>query len=212
MTTPHDLRAVILDFGGVLLHLGDPRPHEALAHQLGISVNELRHEIFDGPLSVAAQRGDISPTELWSSLAAKWGWPPSRGAELAQAFWKGVQVDEVLPRWLRSLRPTYRTGLLSNAWSDLRDILHYLGLADAFDTMVISAEERLLKPDPAIYRLVLRRLAVQPHQAVFVDDREENIAAAQALGMHAVLFRSTAQALADLRALGLPVLGSGQGE
>ena len=206
--TNNNLRAVILDFGGVLLHLGDPRPHEDLARQLGIPVNELRHEVFDGPLSVAAQRGEISPAALWAALAAKWGWPPERSAELARAFWAGVRVDAVWPRWLQTLRPTYRTGLLSNAWSDLRDLLHHLGLAGVFDAMVISAEERLLKPDPAIYRLILDRLGVPPQQAVFVDDRPENIAAARALGMHGILYRSTEQALHELQALGLPGLTS----
>ncbi len=204
MTQPNAIRAVILDFGGVLLHLGAPQPHEDLARRLGISVRELRREIFDGPLSIAAQRGEITPQELWAALAEKWGWPPEQASELATAFWQGVRVDTTLPDWLRTLRPHYRTGLLSNAWLDLRDLIHRLGLADAFDQMIISAEERLMKPDPAIYRLTLERLGVAPEEAVFVDDREENIAAARALGMHGVLFRSTEQALADLRALGLP--------
>ncbi len=204
MTPTHTVHAVILDFGGVLLHLGAPQPHEDLARRLGISVRELRHQIFDGPLSVAAQRGEITPQALWAALAEQWGWPPEKGPELAAAFWQGVRVDTTLPDWLRTLRPRYRTALLSNAWLDLRDLIHRLGLADAFDQMVISAEEGLMKPDPAIYRLTLERLGVAPQEAVFVDDREENIAAARALGMHGVLFRSTEQALADLRALGLP--------
>ncbi len=203
MTNPAPIRAVVLDFGGVLLHLGDPQPHQALAQALHIPVETLRQEVFDGPLSIAAQKGEITPEELWRRLAQQWGWPAEKGPELAERFWQGVRVDTALADWLRSLRPTYRTALLSNAWLDLRDLLHQLGIADAFDVMVISAEERLMKPDPRIYRLLLERLAVSPAEAVFVDDREENIIAARNVGMHGIVYRSRDQVLEALARLGV---------
>ncbi len=198
------VHAVILDFGGVLLQLGDPEPHEELAREIGIPVEQLRYEIFDGPLSLAAQRGEISPEELWRELARRWGLLEERAGWLALRFWEGVRFDFVLINWLREIKPLYRTGLLSNAWSDLRTILARLGIADAFDVMVISAEEHLMKPDPAIYRLVLERLGVQPEEAVFVDDREENVQAARALGIYGIQYRSREQVFAELRALGIP--------
>ena len=197
------IRAIILDFGGVLLHPGDPAVHEQLARELGISVDTLRREIFVGPLSLAAQRGEISPQELWATLAQQWGLPPEKGEWLAQRFWEGIRIDTDLADWLRQRKRRYRTGLLSNAWSDLRDLLHRLGIADAFDAMVISAEEHLMKPDPAIYRLMLERLGVEPDEAVFVDDRLENVHAAHALGMRTVQFRHRDQAMAELRNLGV---------
>ena len=198
------IRAVILDFGGVLLQLGDPEPHEELAREIGIPVEQLRYEIFDGPLSLAAQRGEISPEELWRELARRWGLPEGKSGWLALRFWEGVRFDFVLINWLREIKSFYRTGLLSNAWSDLRTILTRLGIADAFDVMVISAEERLMKPDPAIYRLTLERLGVRPEEAVFVDDREENVQAARALGIHGIRYRSREQVFAELRTLGIP--------
>jgi len=198
------IRAVILDFGGVLLHLGDPEPHEELAREIGIPVGRLRYEIFDGPLSLAAQRGEISPDELWRELARRWNLPAEKANWLALRFWAGVSVDFVLVNWLREIKSHYRTGLLSNAWSDLRELLHRLGIADAFDVMVISAEEHLMKPDPAIYRLALERLGVQAEEAVFVDDREENVQAARSLGIHGIQYRSREQVFAKLRALGIP--------
>ena len=197
------INAIILDFGGVLLQLGDPEPHESLARELGIPVRTLREEIFNGKLSLAAQRGEISPEELWQALARQWGLPPERAEWLATRFWEGVRIDTDLVDWLRQRRRRYRTGLLSNAWSDLRALLERLGVADAFDAMVISAEEHLMKPDPAIYRLILERLGVEPAQAVFVDDRLENVRAAHELGIRTVHFRHRDQALAELRNLGV---------
>lgn len=67
---------------------------------------------------------------------------------------------------------------------------------DLFRDVVVSGEEQLMKPDPAIYALAIRRFGIDPARALFVDDRAENVAGAQAAGMHGHLFTS-AEALAD---------------
>ena len=197
------VRAVILDFGGVLLHVGNPAAHQALADELNIPLKVLHYEIFEGPLSLAAQRGEITPQQLWERLARQWGLPPDRAEWLATRFWEGIRIDHDLAHWLGGLRPRYRTGLLSNAWSDLRDLLRRVGIADVFDTMVISAEEHLMKPYPAIYRLALERLQVEPPEAVFVDDRLENVHAARDIGMRTVHYRHREQVMAELRNMGV---------
>ncbi len=77
-------------------------------------------------------------------------------------------------------------------------------LAD-FDAVIVSGDEKLLKPDPAIYRLLYDRHGVNPASAVFIDDRQDNVDASIATGMRAIRFVDPAQARADLAALGLPV-------
>lgn len=57
-----------------------------------------------------------------------------------------------------------------------------------FRDIVVSGEEKLLKPDPAIYYLALDRFGLKPHEALFVDDRKINVESAAAVGMHAHLF------------------------
>jgi 2-haloacid dehalogenase len=57
-----------------------------------------------------------------------------------------------------------------------------------FRDIVVSGEEELLKPDPAIYYLALARFGVRPDEALFVDDRKINVEGAEAVGMHAHLF------------------------
>ncbi|WP_342359797.1 HAD family phosphatase [Terrarubrum flagellatum] len=74
-----------------------------------------------------------------------------------------------------------------------------------FDDVVVSGDERLLKPDPAIYEVLFKRQNVKPSDCAFVDDSEKNVLAARALGMHAIHFRSPQQARAEFRALGFPV-------
>jgi epoxide hydrolase-like predicted phosphatase len=92
-----------------------------------------------------------------------------------------------------------RTGLVSNSWSTS----HYDRslLAELFDAVVISAEVGLHKPQPEIYVLASKRLAVEPEGCVFVDDLRENCAGAEAVGMTAILHRDVADTVARLEEL-----------
>ncbi len=74
-----------------------------------------------------------------------------------------------------------------------------------FEGIVISGFEGMIKPDPAIYRLLCARYHVIPQQAVFLDDSLLNVEGAKAMGMQAILFRSPGQARDALVALGLRV-------
>ena len=72
-----------------------------------------------------------------------------------------------------------------------------------FDGIVVSGEERLIKPDPEIYRRLLARYQIDPASAVFIDDNRANIDAAAVFGIHAIHFQSPAQLRADLVSAGL---------
>lgn len=74
---------------------------------------------------------------------------------------------------------------------------------DRFRDIVVSGDERLLKPDAAIYRLALDRFGLRAEDAVFVDDVPANVAGAQAVGIHGILFTDAPALRAELRALGL---------
>jgi 2-haloacid dehalogenase len=78
-------------------------------------------------------------------------------------------------------------------------------LFDRFRDIVVSGEEKLVKPDAAIYRLALERFGLAAGDAVFVDDNPANVAAARALGIESVLFTSAADFRARLVELGLPI-------
>jgi putative hydrolase of the HAD superfamily len=75
-----------------------------------------------------------------------------------------------------------------------------LPVDELFEVVVDSAFVGLRKPDPAIYRLTCERLGVAPERCLFVDDIEANCTAAAGLGMAAVWFRDTGQAIAEMRA------------
>jgi 2-haloacid dehalogenase len=73
-----------------------------------------------------------------------------------------------------------------------------------FRDVVVSAQERLLKPDPAIYRVLLQRNGLDASRCLFIDDSEKNVRGAEAVGMRAHFFRDAPTLAAELARLGLP--------
>jgi 2-haloacid dehalogenase len=73
-----------------------------------------------------------------------------------------------------------------------------------FRDVVVSAHERLLKPDPAIYRVLLERNGLDASRCLFIDDSEKNVRGAEAVGMRAHHFRDARTLAAELARLGLP--------
>lgn len=78
-------------------------------------------------------------------------------------------------------------------------------LTTSFIDIVISAEERLLKPDPRIYEILLRRNGLEASRTLFIDDTMHNVEAARAVGMNAVHFAGPEKLRSDLIAHGLPL-------
>lgn len=81
----------------------------------------------------------------------------------------------------------------------------WTGLFDRFRDIVVSGDEKLVKPDPAIYHLSLARFGLEPHEAVFIDDNEANVLAARALGIRSIHFTDAGASRAHLVELGLPL-------
>lgn len=100
-------------------------------------------------------------------------------------------ADETVVALLRRARTRLPLVLVSNATLRLEDDLTALGLADLADDVVNSARVGLAKPDPRIYRLAADLAGVRPDRCLFVDDNEENVTAAVALGMRGVHFRDS---------------------
>lgn len=75
----------------------------------------------------------------------------------------------------------------------------------SFDGVVVSAHERLLKPDPAIYRVLLERYGLQAEDCIFVDDSEKNVKGARSVGMQGLHFVEPIDLRGELRGFGAAV-------
>jgi epoxide hydrolase-like predicted phosphatase len=196
------IQAIIFDLGGVLLRTTDLTPREKLASRLGINRFELEDFIFGGESGDQAQRGEISVQQHWTNLAAQIQTTDKEIRSLLEEFFAKDEIDGSLLDYVRSLHKSYKTGLLSNAFDDLRQIIterwHF---EDAFDDIVISAEVGMVKPDSRIFQMAVDQLGVQPGQAVFVDDMLRNIEGAIRVGMLGIHFKNSQQVRLDLEQL-----------
>jgi epoxide hydrolase-like predicted phosphatase len=196
------IQAVIWDLGGVLLRTEDYAPRRALAQQYGMTLEGLEDFIFSGESGGRAQRGEISAEQHWENQRQVLGLDLVQMQSFRDQFWGGDRLDTDLVAYIRRLRGNYKTGLLSNAFSDLRRVVTEIWkFDDAFDDMIISAEVGLVKPDEQIYHLALDRLGVAPEAAVFIDDFSRNVEGARRVNMRAIRFLNPLQARGELESL-----------
>ena len=197
-----EIKVVFWDLGGVIVRTEDRSKRERWEHRLGMEPRQLDRMIFGGDAGRKAALGQVNGEEVWESVRQELDLSQDEGQQLARDFWQGDDLDSELVAFIRGLRAQFLTGLISNAWLELRELLEgHWHIDDAFDDLVISAEVGLAKPDPAIYKLALERLDVDADRAVFVDDFRQNIAAATDIGMHAVHFTDPNQAIVDVNQL-----------
>lgn len=195
------IKAVFFDLGGVIARTENPEPRSRLASSLGLTYADIDKLVFENESSKQASLGIITEKQHWQNIARLLNQPDSEIDRLHSEFFAGDRIDFKLVEFMRSLHPTYKVGLISNAWSGLRAWIEEQNFADAFDNMVISAEVGLIKPDQRIYQAALQNLQVHPEESVFVDDLPANIDAARKMGMQAIHFKQAAQAMMDLSAL-----------
>jgi 2-haloalkanoic acid dehalogenase type II len=114
---------------------------------------------------------------------------PMRRNETTLRHWLNVYEDSVTT--LQTLSESCKLGIISNAWPYVESMLRLLGLWDYFESVILSAQVGLSKPNPAIYELALRTLHIRAEQALFVDDMPQNVLAAERVGIKGVwLLRS----------------------
>ena len=100
----------------------------------------------------------------------------------------------------------YGIYLLSNASTALRGYFPRIPGSECFDGLMVSAEEKLLKPQHEIYERLYERFGLVPEQCVFIDDSPANIEGAMLTGMQGIVFRGdTERLLRELLALGIGV-------
>lgn len=195
------IRAVFFDFGGVIVRTEYQAPRQKLAERFGMDYEDIEKIVFGSPSAARASVGEVSEEEHWQNVMKVLKLPAAEYPRVRDEFFAGDVIDRNILNLLRSIKPKYKTGLISNAWSGLRAYIEREKFDDAFHHMVISAEVKAVKPDPKIYRIALERLQVKPNEAVFVDDLIENIEACEKLGMKGIRFTDAESALKQLRAM-----------
>jgi FMN phosphatase YigB (HAD superfamily) len=119
---------------------------------------------------------------------------------LKEHLYSYEKLNAELAQFIGRLRSFYKIATICNGGS--REAMNRkFRLSERVDLMVFDGEEGTAKPAARIYQRTLTRLGVQPDETVFVDNQENNVDAAQQLGIHSIHFKNTAQAIADIQAL-----------
>jgi putative hydrolase of the HAD superfamily len=201
------IRALICDFGGVLTTPLQEGFHEyqeesgIRLEQLGEAMAKAAAEHGEHPL-FALERGEISEEEFGRRLGAHLG-PAFDMQRLHDLSMGRLRPNRSMIDYVGELRGRgLRTALLTNnvrEWEPLwRQKLPELD--ELFEVVVDSAFVGMRKPEPAIYELTLERLGggLRAEECVFVDDLDVNCEAARTLGMRAVRFANSEQAIAEI--------------
>jgi putative hydrolase of the HAD superfamily len=202
-----DIKAVVFDYGGVICFLPPPETGRELERLTGLSLEALRE--LHRQYRSGYDRGDYAATkDYYRFILARAGvFPGEDAVERAGAVemdgWKRLNPGTM--RLMRDIKAAGLTlGILSNMPGDFlvwaRGNVPVFGEADA---AVFSCEERLIKPEAAIYAKLRERVGRDFDEIVFFDDLPENIAAARESGIHGFVWEGPEAARETLRGLGV---------
>lgn len=194
---------IVFDLGGVLFHW---RP-EVLAAEVFPSPEEQRliaDKFYRHPDWLELDRGTLGVDGASARAAQRTGLDADRIATLLRRIPGHLTINEGTKSLLGRLASEgHRLYCLSNMHSHTAGILEAkLDVWEAFDGVIFSCKVGVIKPEPAIYQILLERFGLDPAETVFIDDMVENLEAAARFGIEVIHFRSADQCARELAALG----------
>lgn len=183
-------KAVIFDWGGVLIDNPTSKIITYLSNYFGVDKKNFI-KFYRDNCDKSLQIG-ISEEEIWGGLCKTFNIEIKNRENIWKEAVKNCFVErkEVWDFVIDLRKKGYKTGFLSNTEKGAVEYFLENNYDKFFDVAVYSCNEGIRKPDEKIYRITLERLGVNAKEAVFVDDREENIKGAEKIGMEGILFKN----------------------
>ncbi|MBD0862495.1 HAD family phosphatase [Gordonia sp. zg691] len=207
VTTTHTttIRAVVFDWSGVLTEspLSGLRRYSG---ELGLPETTLDRFVRGDVEFAKVERGELSVRDFLKGVCVRVR--DEHGAEidirrLGAAMADSRTLRQPMLDLVAELSGHYTLAVLTNNVAENRDHLASTLPVDSFAFILNSADVGVRKPDPEIYRELLRRLSCEGPEVVYIDDFEENLPPAADLGMATVAFTSTAELRQRLTELGV---------
>jgi glucose-1-phosphatase len=204
-------KALICDFGNVIMLFDRSRTYRAIAHWLKIPLTEVQKQFeVKKDLRLRYERGEFENDEqFYEAIMELFGNPPEMTFALFSEFWGDIfWPNSRIIKVLESLKNQLVLVLLSNTNSlHINDVIeHYSDIVALFnDRLVLSYKEKLAKPDKKIFKKAIEVAGpdISPDQCVYVDDKAEYVNVANEMGMRGVVFFSYTQFVYQLRRMGL---------
>jgi putative hydrolase of the HAD superfamily len=199
------LSAVIFDYGMVLSAPADPDAHRALIEVFGAPAEDFEREYWAHRHAYDA--GQFDGPGYWR-LCARGAGVALAAEQIQRLIADDIRMwsshNPVMIDWANAVTDSgLTTGILSNIPFEHADAFRHQDWARRFTHNTWSCYLRLAKPDPAIYHHVLDAIQTPAEEVLFLDDRQENILSAEAVGLHGILFRNARQLRDDLQDRGL---------
>ncbi|NLI82422.1 MAG: HAD family phosphatase [Deltaproteobacteria bacterium] len=187
------VKSVIFDFGRVISARKPLSLFDAYERDLGLEPGTINTVMFESRAWRETLLGRKSYDEFWQAIGPTMGLEtPSAVLAFQLRYHRDEKVNEEVVEIIRKLYGRCKLAVLSNAPPGLGRWLAQWKILNCFDTVFCSGDEGLAKPDARVFQKVMERLAVKPGEALFVDDTQEHVEAARALGMHVLLFQDAA--------------------
>lgn len=202
------IKAIIFDAGGVLHTSVSKEVKKDICQTMGVTEKEYlaackniipiyntgritdEKEFWIRFVEFTKSRAEIPEYSLWSR-------------EFIHKYHQNREVMEIA----RKLKKNgYTIAVLSNTIEPHAKIVRDKGGYSPFDVVTLSFEVGVRKPDPKIYKFTLSRLGVDAEETVFIDDSDENVQAATALGIHGVVFKDAHQLETELNNIGVSLV------
>jgi putative hydrolase of the HAD superfamily len=191
---------VLFDLGGVTCRFFPERRLEALSRASGLPAEEVHRRLFASGFDQDCDRGRYTLEEQCAEICARL--EVQLNVTVLANLWKSVfEPDREVLAVIDRVRRNASASLLSNNGPLVHLVVQQFlpEVAARFDQLCFSYEVSALKPEPRAYLATLERLRVRPDQCVFVDDAEQNVEGARAVGIDALHFASAETLERELR-------------
>lgn len=188
-------KAIIFDLFGVIVNeIGIEWLKQKFPLDVAIEI--------DGKYGPPLDKEEITVEEYFSILG---NLTRLESEQIQNEWYSLVKINRDVVVLIETLKKkNFKMILLTNAYRKLLEhVVKEGNLARLFNEVVTSFEEKLVKPDPRIFKITLDRAGIDAGEAIFIDDRERNVKAGEELGIRSILFKDANSLEAELKKLGI---------
>ena len=196
------IKAIIWDNWGVLVNAKCGSLVTHWSQLLDAPVDSVIR-VFSGPELLRWQADEINNDEFYDFVIDEIGLQADKKATLWNDSADNYEYDDKLLNYIKRLKTNYTIAMITNIDRHSFEVgqKEWPGFYEQFDPVIASCNVKMIKPNPRIYQLALEKIGCKEQEAVFIDDTEEFIQAAEKLGIHSILFKDREQAIAELESI-----------
>jgi HAD superfamily hydrolase (TIGR01509 family) len=197
------IRAVFFDMVGVIVCIYESKIGEALKPHSPLSSEEITKKFFSYHKKEPATLSDKRTSEIYTNAVSELQLKGINETEFLRIMTDIFEPNREVEEIVKELKNYHLVLLTNTCQPHYTQVKKISGVLNMFDTKIISCEVGQLKPSPEIFQTAAKKTGIPFSESVFIDDTEENIIAAERLGLHGIVFENAEQLRRALTALGI---------